>query len=465
MKQDQFGRDGADRDLRPVDELTTLLAATPREQRVLLHAIVLDNREQAERCYRNHLTGDPDILALATDDSRADEMAAGFMNWILNITDPDLIDIDGLARQQQQSGEMLARIGFPPHAISSSLRKTKLWFIEHLAHQQLSRERLVSAVRYIVSLIDLSLELRQTGYQHGLSAQSRVDEAYRIYSLGQNLAMERERQRALLMEWGHRLLSSFYRNGTRGGLPRLWKSDFGLWVNHKGLLLFDRDELQKSVICIIDRVDSELVPTLEQASPADAATISTLAQRIEEELGAIKFGLNSLFEKHLEIENGRDPLTQLLNRRFMPSVLTREIQLQKNADVGSFCVLLVDVDHFKQVNDQHGHGGGDLALQQVTRVIAGSVNPCDFVFRYGGEEIALVLVDCGLTAGMQVGERIRRNIEQLAVKLSQGQQLHLTVSIGVAEFAGELDYEALIQRADSALYQAKTRGRNQVVSG
>ena len=464
-RQDQATSGKADHDLRPVDELTTLLAATPQEYRTVLHAIVTENREQLEQRYRKHLAGDPDILALTAEKGRADEIVKGFMSWITSITDPALIDVNVLAQQLELAGEMLARIGFPPHAISSSLRKTKLWFIEHLSLQNLSREQLIGIVRYIISLVDLSLELRQTGYQRGVSAQSRVDEAYRIYSLGQNLAMERERQRALLMEWGHRLLLSFYQKATQGGLPRLWKSEFGLWVNHKGLMLFDREELQRLVINVIDLIDSDLVPDLEQAAPTDAATISDLAQRIEERLGEIKFGLNSLFEKHLEIENGRDPLTQLLNRRFMPSVLAREIHLQKNADVNGFCVLLVDIDHFKQVNDQHGHNAGDLALQQVTRIISASVNPCDFVFRYGGEEIAVVLVDCGLAAGMQVSERIRNNIGQSVINLSQGQQLRLTASIGVVAFAGELDYEDLIRRADLALYQAKQNGRNQVVSG
>ena len=448
---------------RPVDEWTTLFAETPRATRQILRSLFLDNRDELEQRYRAHMHGDPDICAILSKADGFDQMLAMFLRWMDDITDVEFSTSETLARRQEELGEKLARISYPPHAISSSQRKIKLWFLDHLSRMELPRAEFLGAVRYAICAIDLSVELRTVGFQRGLKSLSRVDEAYRLYSLGQNLAMERERQRALLMEWGHRLLSSFYQRPGEGGLQRLWKSDFGLWVNHKARIIFEHENLLKAVTDAVDRIDTDLVPALERTGLADSTVVRDLTRRVEEELGTIKFSLTTLFDKHLEMESGHDPLTQLLSRRFMPSVLARELQLQRGANAHGFCVLLVDIDNFNEVNVQHGQSGGDTVLQQVASVVNHCARPSDFVFRYGGEEIAVVLVDCGLDTGQQIAQRIRDSVEGLTIRLPRGEPISLTVSIGVAPFSGELDYEAVVRRADFAMHQAKARGRNQVV--
>ena len=450
--------------VRPEAELEALLASASRDSRLALRAFFISQRDELERRYRLHLMSDPDISAVVIGDTATEQTIANFIHWVDSITDPELSRIEALVRRQEEVGEQLARIGYPAHAISSSMRKFKQMYIRHLAAENLPRPQMLDAALFAVALVDLSLELRQIGYQRCVASQARINEAYRLHSLGQNLAMERERQRGLLMEWGHKLFSSFHQQQGSDGLPYLWKSDFGLWINHKGRIVFEQETLLESVIDAVDRIDTQLVPALEQASLGDTNTVRKLSRRIEEELSAIKFGLNSLFEKHLEIENGRDPLTQLLTRRFMPAVLMREIKLQKEGGSQGFCVLLVDIDHFKSVNDQYGHESGDVALQQIAGMISTCVRPSDFVFRYGGEEMAVVLVDSALETARQLAERIRKSVEKAPVKLPQGLQLPLTVSVGIAAFTGELDYEAIVRRADRAMYQAKSSGRNQVVT-
>ena len=274
--------------------------------------------------------------------------------------------------------------------------------------------------------------------------------------------MERERQRAALMEWGHGILAAFYQNVASNELPRLWKSEFGLWLNHKAHILFERQPKLELIKQLVSRIDVELVPVLERASFGDRSQISDAAGKIEEELSAIKFLLNSIFEAHIEVESGRDPLTQLLTRRFMPSVLMREIQLQKMSVAAGFCVLLLDIDHFKRINDTHGHKIGDQALRAVAAAITETVRQTDFVFRYGGEEMLIVLVECDEAMGLQVAEKIRAEIARLSLPLADGGRLAVTASIGVAAFGGELDYERILARADKAVYEAKEGGRNRI---
>ncbi|NDY89820.1 GGDEF domain-containing protein [Ideonella livida] len=157
-----------------------------------------------------------------------------------------------------------------------------------------------------------------------------------------------------------------------------------------------------------------------------------------------------------------DGLTGLLNRRAMHDVLQDE--WQRHLRLGSgFALLMLDLDHFKQVNDRWGHHAGDLALVHTARLLDRQLRPTDRASRHGGEEFLLLLpgVD-GLTA-LQVAERLRQQLQADPVALDDGMRLGLTVSIGVAGLApGDDGVAALLRRADAALYQAKADGRNQV---
>jgi len=264
------------------------------------------------------------------------------------------------------------------------------------------------------------------------------------------------------MEWGHNVLTAFHQGDASGRLPRLWKSDFGLWVNHKADLLFEGASEMEQIVEAINRLDSDLIPGLAQSSEAERSVISEWMRRIQEEISCIKFSLSAMFDARLEAENGRDPLTQLLNRRFLPSLLAREIALQKRRADRGFCILMLDLDHFKNVNDQYGHQSGDMVLRHAAEAITSTARPSDFAFRYGGEEFVLVLVDCTLARAEEVAERMRQRIQEMVIKLPTGDNLQVTASLGVASFSDDLDYELLLQRVDQALYMAKQKGRNRV---
>jgi diguanylate cyclase (GGDEF)-like protein len=126
-------------------------------------------------------------------------------------------------------------------------------------------------------------------------------------------------------------------------------------------------------------------------------------------------------------------------------------------------VIMVDIDHFKCINDNFGHDTGDFALQQVATLLKGNLRGADIVCRYGGEEMTLILPEADLTETTAHAEDLRRAISQMALQ-HQGQSLgRLTASLGVATFPTHgHTMEALIKAADTALYQAKSAGRNQV---
>jgi len=157
----------------------------------------------------------------------------------------------------------------------------------------------------------------------------------------------------------------------------------------------------------------------------------------------------------------RDPLTGLSNRRHFRAVLAREIDIVARSG-NSALLLMLDIDHFKKINDTHGHLAGDRVLQAVARCVAGCVRPQDTVARYGGEEFAIVMPDCQASFGETVAERIRLSLASLSVPVAPGLDLQITTSIGGA-FAPvwvRSTTELWIERADIQLYQAKAQGRN-----
>lgn len=161
--------------------------------------------------------------------------------------------------------------------------------------------------------------------------------------------------------------------------------------------------------------------------------------------------------------SSRDPLTGLANRRQFESALDQEVDRVARSGEPAM-LLLFDIDHFKRINDTHGHAVGDTVLQAVGAALQESVRPMDTVARIGGEEFAAVLPNCPPAFGRTVAERVRHNIERLIIPVASGVVVNVTISIGGAfappwiRSSGRL----WVERADVQLYQAKAQGRNRV---
>jgi len=159
----------------------------------------------------------------------------------------------------------------------------------------------------------------------------------------------------------------------------------------------------------------------------------------------------------------KDPLTGLSNRRYFQNVLVREIEMVARSGEPAL-LLMLDIDHFKKVNDTYGHPVGDSVLQNVAKALASCVRPMDTVARFGGEEFVIILPSCQGLYGQQVAERLRETVGAQALALATGEQLKVTISIGGAYAPRWVRStpELWLDRADSELYRAKSEGRNRV---
>ncbi len=164
----------------------------------------------------------------------------------------------------------------------------------------------------------------------------------------------------------------------------------------------------------------------------------------------------------LELSN-TDHLTGLFNRRFLMESLDKEVQRARRKD-GQVALLLLDIDHFKRVNDTHGHLQGDVVLQKVAIHIQKELRSYDVAARYGGEEFVAVLPDTSLKEAYNVADRIRLSVQGMRFAGSLSDE-RVTVSLGIGIFPSPCfdDIDGLLRAADEALYQAKEGGRNRVV--
>ena len=172
--------------------------------------------------------------------------------------------------------------------------------------------------------------------------------------------------------------------------------------------------------------------------------------------------IDESFHENLMSSALRDPLTRLFNKRYFLDRLDSELKFAHRHQA-SVSLLMLDIDHFKKVNDTNGHLGGDAVLINLAGILTRAVRNEDVVARFGGEEFAIILRAIPLEPALHLAERLRRLVEQSATPFG-GRELRATVSIGVAGYpTTQVDrIEPLIEAADKALYRAKDAGRNRV---
>lgn len=189
--------------------------------------------------------------------------------------------------------------------------------------------------------------------------------------------------------------------------------------------------------------------------------LSRVLSVITQELGA-PLRMVAMVEEVQRLAS-EDELTRLLNRRAFVSQMTLEIARCRRYGY-PLGVVMLDVDHFKSVNDNHGHAAGDAVIAHVGVVLRGIIRSTDLVARWGGEEFVVALTSTPLDGASVVAERIRQALEAAAVSTPTGAEIRVTGSLGASSLGASDSVETMLDRADRAMYQAKQQGRNRVVT-
>lgn len=434
--------------------------------RIVSTLVALHSAELATDFYRAMME-DADATAFLSHDTVQLRLKPGIQRWMAALFGAPDGDLVAVAAMQRQVGEVHARAAIPVALVSRGMRHLKGRIHELLILSDLDREGLVRAAGYVGGMMDLAMSEMSSAYFRSHERGARTDETFRMVTAGQNAALERHKQLGALAEWENGILRALATGSTLGSTSTLRSSAFGLWVQHKAPLLFDESTELGRIIEQIAQMDATLLPLVVSARQPPGPSggggdAGSVLRDFLAELEETRYLVNTLFDRLVDMEVGRDVLTQLYNRRFLPTILRRELEVARRQQ-NSFAVLMIDVDHFKRVNDEHGHETGDRVLQHMATLLLAHGRASDFFFRYGGEEFLAVVNEVDEAQAMAVAEKIRTRVEQADIPLSDDRSLRITVSIGLAMHDGHPDYRHLVNRADEAVYMAKRAGRNQVV--
>lgn len=221
----------------------------------------------------------------------------------------------------------------------------------------------------------------------------------------------------------------------------------------------DLDELKRVVRERISRI-SEHIHSFRQAEDQRLNTVELENQAMRDRIARLEVSRSHLQEQLVASTQKmlRDTLTGLPNRLAFDERITLEVARMRREN-GALCLAIWDIDHFKKVNDTFGHQAGDKALHVVGKTLNKLIRDVDMVARYGGEEFVMILPRANLQQAFVVLERIRETLANTAFRFKD-QPLKITLSCGVAEFSANETHEAVLARADEALYLAKANGRN-----
>ena len=258
-------------------------------------------------------------------------------------------------------------------------------------------------------------------------------------------------------------LKDFLSSSSRASLEGLLAEAIRERARTEGSLEFDHKSRSGSSVCLFIPLPGERVLFIAEplAAENDLESVTAELRTTKQRLKRKETELKAVIAQAHEVSH-TDALTFLPNRRQIIGDLQREVMFADR--YGSpFSISLLDIDHFKKINDTYGHVVGDEVLRSLADELRQHIRHPDTIRRYGGEEFLVILPHSTLKAASEQAERLCRHTRSLVIK-SSGHEISLTISIGVAQYkTHKEDWQAFLSRADKALYEAKNRGRDQWV--
>src|SRR5690606_30764619 len=355
-----------DVDQRLLDDWKRRVAALTDPMRALLAEVCAAGGPAVADHFYGDMLEDPRASRYLSLDQVRERLMPSLQRWLRDLLAAAPEDLDTLYALQQHVGQVHARIGVPVDLVNRGGRMLKDGLRAGIRARAADDATALEAIIVVDSLLDIAFETMTRAYARSRDDAGAIDGSFRLFSLIQNIGTERERQRALLLAWENAVLYALTADQPGPAQALLiGRSEFGLWFVHKGLASFGDTAETREVGAICARIDAAL---RERLAGADATARRALLEDLRAWAEQIRSLVGMLFEGIGDLESGRDALTRLLNRRFLPTILRREISLEANTG-RQFAVLMIDLDHFKAINDRHGHETGDRALQHVAALL------------------------------------------------------------------------------------------------
>lgn len=415
--------------------------------------------------FYSELLGHPDADAFLNSELVATRLTKLMTAWIKSLFQPKTAtDIDALIARQKEIGQAHARINIPLYLVVEGVRILRRELSACIMASDMDRGDLVRSLVLINEILDHVISLMNESYMSGMIANDRNVSSLRMQIPPYVLALDCERLRSYLFDWMRENVMTLFQNKSRSAVQcrTLGRSEFGLWVEHRAPFMFadsfGGDDLRNQV----RKIDVLCEVASKNRREGNDEIFRHALMEMNDAVDHAAWTMSELIKQTLELESGRDSLTRVFNRRYLSTIMQHETGISMKHG-HPYAVLLLDIDHFKKVNDNYGHDFGDRILLQFAEILSLNVRINDYVFRYGGEEFLILLGDMDEERAMQLAEKIREAVARAVFIGPDQKAIRITTSIGVALHDGHPDFEQIISRADTALYSAKKGGRNRCV--
>jgi diguanylate cyclase len=316
----------------------------------ILNGNVSASAPELVRLFYDMFLCDPDAAPFLSHKTVEMRLSLSLKEWLLDLF-RNVENIERFAARQRQIGEVHARIKIPFRLVMKGAALLKREVSALLVNGGHDTKVLASALISLDARVDWAIGLMSEAYMQGSVRRAQIDEAFRLFAVGQDMSLERETQHAALMDWLQSILFPLLDGRADAELTRLSSAPFGLWFHHRAGLMFPQVPGLEAIESNMRLIDQVILPQIEDAKRRKTSDLTNALARLRTLVEELKFVLGDLFQSAAGVEGGRDPLTRVLNRRFLPTILGREISIAEQTGA-FFTVLMVDVDHFKQINDR-----------------------------------------------------------------------------------------------------------------
>ena len=375
--------------------------------------------------------------------------------WLQDTLSPKREDqVQESLRAHLKVGEVHSRVEIPMPLVDAGMTIIKEGIIQTILESKLPIKQTIKATLLITKILDAAISLINESYLRGKVAHERTSQEFITASSAHELALEIERIKNSIYHWMTSNLISFPEE-SESFSESIEQKDFGLWIKHKLPLIVNDNTRLSNINEALSTSENYRTTLRRQGKNISHSTLSALKKSLQELIWHLTEEANLNIAK----ESKQDALTSLLERRFLDPILQQETQMAMNGRP-PYSLIMIDLDNFKRVNDLYGHQAGDAVLRQCSKRIKENIRLTDYAFRYGGEEILIVVPEMLTAETAQLAERIRKSIHDDSVVISDSREISITASFGIATFSGHPDYQNLINKADTNLYAAKQAGRN-----
>lgn len=408
--------------------------------------------------FYSELLDHPETRTFLDEHEVQHRLKASQTQWLRTVLRPHTPeDEEAFKALQTHIGHVHARIDLPMQLMNLGIRLHKRAFLHHLFKETQNTEQSLELFLAISDILDYATTLINEAY---MSFEQTLENETQIFTLtyaSTDLAFEILSIKSSLQNWLIEILTLPDGSACQKLLQRIEETEFWLWIEHR------LAQLSSSFRCIQMVVDAQQqLKTFIHNQPCQ--TQADWRETLKKHINKLANSLQLFSEEVIEENHNRDPLTKLLSRRLLDGILKKEHHVARSHDA-DYAIMMIDVDHFKEVNDTYGHTVGDTVLKEVAGIIRQNLRITDLAFRYGGEEFLVLLPLSKGADPVPIAEKLRQAVEQKHDIASEHKELKVTISIGVSQYSQHPhpDYIHVLRQADKALYQAKQAGRNRVV--